>query len=129
MKYIAAIDQSTTGTKAMLFDELARPVFRTDMTHRQYYPQSGWVEIAFQCTYYWLLHARDFASAMCSIVSKLGDPDTNGAIAGALLGAVFGIDSIPYEWQQTVQNANHPVSRYRAAKGMEMLEELFEQAR
>ena len=44
MKYIAAIDQSTTGTKAMLFDELARPVFRTDMTHRQYYPQSGWVE-------------------------------------------------------------------------------------
>lgn len=94
-----------------------------------YRPQSGWVEIAFQCTYYWLLHAKDFASAMCSLVSKLGDPDTNGAIAGALLGAVFGIDSIPYEWQQTVQNAHHKVSRYRAAKGMEMLEELFEQAR
>ena len=94
-----------------------------------YHPQAGWVEIAFQCTYYWLLHARDFASAMCSIVSKLGDPDTNGAIAGALLGAVFGIDGIPYEWQQTVQNAHHKVPRYRAAKGMEMLEELFEQAR
>lgn len=94
-----------------------------------YHPQAGWVEIAFQCTYYWLLHARDFASAMCSIVSKLGDPDTNGAIAGALLGAVFGIDGIPYEWQQTVQNAPHHTPRYRAAKGMEMLEELFEQAR
>ena len=66
---------------------------------------------------------------MCSIVSKLGDPDTNGAIAGALLGAVFGIDGIPYEWQQTVQNAHHEVSRYRAGKGMEMLEDLFEQAR
>ena len=94
-----------------------------------YQPKAGWVEIAFQCTYYWLLHAKDYASAMCSIVSRLGDPDTNGAIAGALLGAVFGIDGIPYEWQQTVQNAPHHTPRYRAAKGMEMLEELFEQAR
>lgn len=44
MKYIAAIDQSTTGTKAMLFNELAQPVCRNDMTHQQYYPQPGWVE-------------------------------------------------------------------------------------
>ena len=44
MRYIAAIDQSTTGTKAMLFNELAQPVYRTDMTHQQYYPQPGWVE-------------------------------------------------------------------------------------
>ena len=95
----------------------------------QYHPHAGWVEIAFQCAYYWLLHAKDYPSAMCSIVGRLGDPDTNGAIAGALLGARFGIDGIPYEWQQTVQNAHHPVSRYRASKGMEMLEELFEQAR
>ena len=95
----------------------------------EYYPQAGWVEIAFQCTYYWLLHATDYPSALCSIVGKLGDPDTNGAIAGALLGSVFGIDGIPYEWQQCVQNAYHPVSRYRAARGVEMLEELFEQAR
>ena len=95
----------------------------------QYYPHAGWVEIAFQCAYYWLLHARDFASAMCSIVSRLGDPDTNGAIAGALLGARFGINAIPYEWQQTVMTAHHEVSRFRASRGMEMLEELIEQAR
>ncbi len=44
MKYIATIDQSTTGTKAMLFNELAAPVCRTDRTHHQYYPQPGWVE-------------------------------------------------------------------------------------
>ena len=95
----------------------------------EYQPKAGWVEIAFQCTYYWLLHAQDYASAMCSIVSRLGDPDTNGAIAGALLGAVFGIDGIPYEWQQTVLNGPHQVSRYRASKGMDMLEELIEQAK
>lgn len=94
-----------------------------------YHPQAGWVEIAFQCTYYWLLHARDFASAMCSIVSKLGDPDTNGAIAGALLGAVYGRCGIPREWQNEVLccRSERP-TRYRAAQGMELLEELFVQA-
>ena len=95
-----------------------------------YYPQPGWVEIAFQCTYYWLLHAKDYASAMCSIVSKLGDPDTNAAIAGALLGAVFGIDGIPQEWQQNVLYAQSDrPTRYRASRAMELLEELFEQAK
>ena len=44
MRYIATIDQSTTGTKAMLFDEQAKPVCRNDLTHHQYYPQPGWVE-------------------------------------------------------------------------------------
>lgn len=44
MRYIAAIDQSTTGTKAMLFDELARPVCRANRTHHQFYPRPGWVE-------------------------------------------------------------------------------------
>lgn len=44
MRYIAAIDQSTTGTKAMLFDEKARPICRVYRTHQQYYPRPGWVE-------------------------------------------------------------------------------------
>lgn len=44
MRYIATIDQSTTGTKAMLFDEQAKSVCRNDLTHHQYYPQPGWVE-------------------------------------------------------------------------------------
>ncbi len=96
----------------------------------EYYPQAGWVEIAFQCAYYWLLHATDYPSALCSIVNKLGDSDTNGAIAGALLGTVFGQCGIPHEWQEDVLNCHcERPTRYRAARGMEMLEELFEQAR
>ena len=39
-----AIDQSTSSTKALLFDEQCRVVARTNVDHKQYYPQTGWVE-------------------------------------------------------------------------------------
>ena len=42
--YIIAIDQSTSATKALLFDEHCRLVDRSDVAHRQYYPQEGYVE-------------------------------------------------------------------------------------
>jgi glycerol kinase len=44
MKYTIAIDQSTSATKAMLFDEQGQLVVRTSEDHKQYYPQPGWVE-------------------------------------------------------------------------------------
>ena len=42
--YIIAIDQSTSATKALLFDDKCRLLARADKEHRQYYPQTGWVE-------------------------------------------------------------------------------------
>lgn len=44
MKYTLAIDQSTSATKAMLFDEHASLIARASADHHQYYPQPGWVE-------------------------------------------------------------------------------------
>ena len=41
---IIAIDQSTSSTKALLFDEECRLLARTNVDHKQYYPQTGWVE-------------------------------------------------------------------------------------
>ena len=41
---IIAIDQSTSSTKALLFDEQCKVVARTNVDHKQYYPQTGWVE-------------------------------------------------------------------------------------
>lgn len=42
--YIIAIDQSTSATKAMLFSEHCEMVRRVNVAHKQYYPQTGWVE-------------------------------------------------------------------------------------
>ena len=39
-----AIDQSTSSTKALLFDEQCKVLARTNVDHKQYYPQTGWVE-------------------------------------------------------------------------------------
>ena len=43
-EYIIAVDQSTSATKAILFDTECRLHHRVNIDHKQYYPQAGWVE-------------------------------------------------------------------------------------
>ncbi len=43
-KYILAVDQSTSATKAILFDSLGSLVKRESVGHKQFYPEPGWVE-------------------------------------------------------------------------------------
>ena len=66
--------------------------------------QCGWVLIAFQNAYYRLLHAVDAERAIIETVNEGGDTDTNGAICGALVGAVYGVESIPERWRNAVLN-------------------------
>lgn len=42
-RYILSIDQSTQGTKAMLFDAAGQLTARADRAHRQYVNEKGWV--------------------------------------------------------------------------------------
>lgn len=44
MAYVIGIDQSTQGTKAMLFDESGALLLRVDKSHRQLVDEHGWVE-------------------------------------------------------------------------------------
>ena len=43
MKYVLSIDQSTSGTKALLFDETGKLIGRSDLPHRQKISEKGWV--------------------------------------------------------------------------------------
>lgn len=43
-KYIVSIDQSTQGTKSLLFDEKGELLARADLPHRQIVNEKGWVE-------------------------------------------------------------------------------------
>ena len=44
MNYILSIDQSTSGTKALVFDQSSRLVGRADIPHRQIIHDNGYVE-------------------------------------------------------------------------------------
>ena len=43
-KYVLAVDQSTSATKAILFDKKGEIIDRFDKEHRQFYPEKGFVE-------------------------------------------------------------------------------------
>ncbi len=45
-----------------------------------------------------LARSEDFESELRRVVSLGGDCDTNGAVAGALLGALVGVSGLPPEW-------------------------------
>jgi hypothetical protein len=63
-----------------------------------YSTQMGWVLIALQNAFWQLLHATSLEEGIVSTVMAGGDTDTNAAIAGALLGAVWGRGAIPLQW-------------------------------
>ncbi|MCI8853931.1 MAG: glycerol kinase, partial [Lachnospiraceae bacterium] len=43
-RYVLGIDQSTQGTKALLFDEEGKLRCRSDLPHEQIVDERGWVE-------------------------------------------------------------------------------------
>ena len=43
-KFIVAIDQGTTSSRAILFNASGRPIFKSQLEFKQYFPKSGWVE-------------------------------------------------------------------------------------
>ena len=64
--------------------------------------QQGWVLIALQNAFYQMLHATSLEEGIVATVMAGGDTDTNGCIAGALLGAVHGRNAVPQRWQDTL---------------------------
>ncbi len=44
MRYVIGLDQSTQGTKALLFDEQGNSLLRVDKSHQQIIDSRGWVE-------------------------------------------------------------------------------------
>jgi ADP-ribosylglycohydrolase len=61
-----------------------------------------------------LLHAKSYEDAILQIIHEGGDADTNAAVAGALLGARFGYESLPKKWVDKLiykQELNNRVER------------------
>ncbi len=63
----------------------------------------GWVLIAFRNALWQLLNAENVEEGIVDSVMRGGDTDTNAAICGALLGAVYGREAIPDRWIETIR--------------------------
>ncbi len=65
-QYILSIDQGTTSSRAMIFDQVGEVVSRHQIEFKQYFPQDGWVEhdpeeiwqATLQCCQKALAHAK-----------------------------------------------------------------------
>lgn len=67
----------------------------------------GWVgeealAVSLFCT---LRHPDDWRVGVLASVNHSGDSDSTGAITGAVLGASLGVDAIPDEWLERVEDA------------------------
>ncbi|MEZ5590062.1 MAG: ADP-ribosylglycohydrolase family protein [Gammaproteobacteria bacterium] len=70
----------------------------------EYVRQQGWVLIAFHNALWQLLHAPNLEEAIVDTIMQGGDTDTNAAICGALLGAVYGRQALPAQWLERLLN-------------------------
>lgn len=90
------------GVNSILMDAIVDAAGDAPMdTHG---PKQGWVIIAFRNALWQMLHAPSLKSGVADTVSRGGDTDTNGAICGALMGAVYGLSGIPWQWRDSVLN-------------------------
>ncbi|MDX2012109.1 MAG: ADP-ribosylglycohydrolase family protein [Myxococcaceae bacterium] len=78
--------------------ELARNALPADAFH-----QMGWVRHALQAAFCELRRGDALEAALVRVIGLGGDTDTNGCIAGALLGAVHGVEAIPARWVERVR--------------------------
>lgn len=77
---------------------------------------AGHVLVALQNAWYQALHASSLEDGIVATVMGGHDSDTNAAIAGALLGAIHGVDAVPAQWRDAVltcrPSADIPGSRH-----------------
>lgn len=99
-------DAAQVGALVLEVTERASEENAADFQHKM-----GWVCLAWQNALWQLGHAESVGEALVATVGLGGDTDTNAAICGSLLGAVFGRNSIPEDWQQAVLNCRPQAGR------------------
>ena len=69
---------------------------------RQEQRHIGHTVLALQCGLWAAVTELDFETALRGIIESGGDTDTNGAVAGAVLGARYGASAIPQRWLECI---------------------------
>lgn len=106
-RYKAAvhIEQVLNGGKAMSLHDLASngPLKSASWKTELPFDASGYVLESLKLAVAAMLDARSLEDVLVDVVRVGRDTDTNGAIAGGLLGARDGIEAIPPRWLEKLQ--------------------------
>ena len=93
------------SSKKTPYPEIDKDIIKnSDKQHRNYFG------ISLQNMYYEFIHNDSFHKSIIHIINRGGDIDSNTCIAGAFLGAFYGIEYIPKDWKLTIFNK---IKKYR----------------
>jgi ADP-ribosyl-[dinitrogen reductase] hydrolase len=75
---------------------------------------SGYIVHTLQAVFQALFDTASFEECLVDVVNRGGDADTTGAIAGMLAGAIYGPESIPEAWLETLDRELREACRVQA---------------
>lgn len=82
---------------------LRSAIERAPSCRRKDLENSGWVRHTVESAVWGLLTTTTFEEAVVQVVNLGRDADTAGAVAGALAGAAYGLESIPLRWRSPLR--------------------------
>lgn len=108
MLLAALHNQSLNSLKTLAAKLVSQdPVYRFD--RRRVENPGGYIVETLQAVFQALFSNSCFRTTLVDVVNRGGDADTTGAIAGMLSGMFYGVDDIPADWtnslDQTVKKA------------------------
>ena len=112
---VIAIDQSTSATKAMLFDEECHLLHRVNIPHQQYYPRAGWVEH----------DAREIFAHVLESVARLLDIDKETDCKYSL--ALTNQRETVVVWNRHTGQPVYPAIVWQCCRGAEICQTLKDQ--
>ncbi len=83
-----------------------------DNVNVPYFPQIGFIKIAFTHAFRHLLLGSDYEKAIAETLLGGGDTDTNACIVGGLIGAAVCVDGIPEPMCDRVLNCNTSLGKH-----------------
>ena len=112
-KYVLGIDQSTQGTKALLFDEEGTLICRTDLPHKQYINEKGWVEHDPEEIY------ANTLAVVKNLVEKAGINKNDLAVLG-----ISNQRETAMVWNRTTGKPVYNAVVWQCARGAQICEEI-----
>ena len=71
---------------------------------------SGYIVDTLECALWILLNSKSYRDTIIASTNIGNDTDTIGAVAGGMAGIIYGIDSIPEDWLNTLKKKDYLMS-------------------